>query len=122
MMEQDQDDRNPPPSSEVEQAIMACVNELRESPTRWSSVAAMAAHYHYSADHFSRAFKQRLGLSPAQFLIEVRLEHARNLLRYTNLSASQIAQELGFADPAYFSRVFTRHHRISPGAWRRQGG
>ena len=44
-----------------------------------------------SADHFTRIFRQRVGQTPARFLTHVRMEHARIMLRYTTMSAAQIA-------------------------------
>jgi AraC family transcriptional activator of pobA len=54
-------------------------------------------------------------------MIEARMmREARRNLAYTNLSISTIAYTLGFADPAYFSRVFTRDAGVSPKAFRSQ--
>ena len=61
---------------------------------------------------------ERLG---ALRMIEARLmREARRNLAYTNLSISSIAYTLGFSDPAYFSRVFTKDAGISPKAFRLQ--
>jgi len=43
-------------------------------------------------------------------------------LRYTNLSVAEIGYAIGFSDPAYFSRFFTRHAGCSPRAYRRDIG
>jgi AraC family transcriptional activator of pobA len=52
-------------------------------------------------------------------LIDARvMREARRNLAYTNLSVSTIAYTLGFTDPAYFSRVFTRALGLSPRAFR----
>jgi AraC family transcriptional activator of pobA len=48
------------------------------------------------------------------------MREARRNLAYTNLSIASIAYTLGFTDPAYFSRVFTRDAGISPKAFRAQ--
>jgi AraC family transcriptional activator of pobA len=54
-------------------------------------------------------------------MIEARLmREARRNLAYTNLSITSIADALGFADPAYFSRVFSRDAGVSPKAFRMQ--
>jgi AraC family transcriptional activator of pobA len=68
--------------------------------------------------HLSRVVRAATG-EPASRLIDVRvMREARRNLAYTHLSISTIAYTLGFADPAYFSRVFTRALGLSPRAFR----
>jgi AraC family transcriptional activator of pobA len=59
------------------------------------------------------------GTSPATMLDERALLEARRLLLYSNLSVSEIAYAVGFDDPAYFSRFFTRHTGQPPRDYRR---
>lgn len=73
-----------------------------------------------SPTHLSRLARASTGGS-AMRLIEARMmREARRNLAYTNLSISTIAYTLGYADPAYFSRVFTRDAGMSPKAFRAQ--
>lgn len=68
--------------------------------------------------HLSRVVRAATG-EPASRLIDTRvMREARRNLAYTNLGISTIAYTLGFADPAYFSRVFTRALGMSPRAFR----
>ena len=60
---------------------------------------------------------------PAFDLVQERLMlEARRKLRYIPLPVANIAYELGFADPGYFSRFFRRHAGESPAQWRRRKG
>jgi AraC family transcriptional activator of pobA len=71
-----------------------------------------------SATHLSRTLRLATG-QPASKLIEARLiREARRQLVYTNLSVAQIAYALGYIDPAYFSRVFSRATGLAPKAFR----
>jgi AraC family transcriptional activator of pobA len=73
-----------------------------------------------SPTHLSRLTRAANGMSALR-MVEARLmREARRNLAYTNLSISSIAYTLGFSDPAYFSRVFTRDAGISPKAFRSQ--
>ncbi|MCI4663393.1 MAG: helix-turn-helix domain-containing protein [Neomegalonema sp.] len=82
------------------------------------SVAAYANALATSPTHLSRIAREATG-RPASRLIEERLvREARRYLAYTHLPISTIAHQLGFADPAYFSRVFARATRLSPSAFR----
>lgn len=93
---------------------------LDENFTRHWSVADYARALAISPTHLTRLARVATG-QPASALIEERLvREARRNLVYTNLSVSQIAYALGFDDPAYFSRVFTRAMGLSPRAFRQR--
>jgi AraC family transcriptional activator of pobA len=83
------------------------------------TVGEYASALAISPTHLSRLARAETGL-PASRLIETRLvREARRALAYTNMTVSQIAYELGFDDPAYFTRVFTRAAGRSPSDYRR---
>lgn len=72
--------------------------------------------------HLTRLARTATG-RPASRLIEERLiREARRNLVFTNLQVSAIAYDLGFSDPAYFSRVFARVTGVSPSAFREREG
>lgn len=71
-----------------------------------------------SAVHLRRLFRAQIGASPLVYHERCRLERAANLLRLTGMSIKEIAGELGFADPLYFSTRFRRHYGIPPRAYR----
>lgn len=83
-------------------------------------VADYARALSVSPTHLSRLAKSATG-SSALGMIEARLlREARRYLAFTDLSISTIAYALGYSDPAYFSRTFTRDTGVSPKAFRRQ--
>jgi AraC-like DNA-binding protein len=84
------------------------------------SLATVARECGLSASHFARAFRKSVGTSPHQWLLQRRIDHARDLLATSPLSLSDIALACGFAGQSHFTRVFTRFVGSSPGAWRRQ--
>lgn len=87
--------------------------------SHWT-VSQYAKALSISPTHLSRLTRAANGISALR-MIEARLmREARRNLAYTNLSISSIAYTLGFSDPAYFSRVFTRDAGISPKAFRSQ--
>lgn len=67
---------------------------------------------------FRSTFVAHTGLSPHQYLLELRLARARNLLTETNLSVKEIAMQTGFEDEHYFSRLFRRKMNVTPGQFR----
>lgn len=68
--------------------------------------------------HFCRAFKKSMGLSPIQYLIAQRMERAARLLAATQLPIAEIAQSVGYEDPAYFTRLFRQKTGMTPSAVR----
>jgi AraC family transcriptional regulator, transcriptional activator of pobA len=82
------------------------------------SVADYAHALAVTPTHLSRVLRAATG-QPASRLVEARLmREARRQLAYTSLQVASIAYTLGFADPAHFSRVFSRVEGLSPRAFR----
>lgn len=83
-----------------------------------ASVADCARALAVTPTHLSRVLRDATG-QPASRLIEARrMREARRQLAYTNLQVASIAYALGYADPAHFSRVFSRVEGLSPRAFR----
>jgi AraC family transcriptional regulator len=68
--------------------------------------------------HFSRSFKQSIGVGPQRYVIQRRLERAKTLLRRTREPLALIALEAGFADQSHFTTIFHREMGITPGRFR----
>jgi AraC family transcriptional regulator len=83
------------------------------------SVMLLAKVCGLSSTHFSRAFRRSIGASPHQWLMQRRVDRARQLLRDPDIPLADVAMTCGFADQSHFTRVFTRLIGISPGQWRR---
>ena len=77
---------------------------------------ARAANLHPT--YFSDRFQKLVGLRPLEYLMRYRLERAQFLLLTSRAPIKQVAYEVGIADPAYFTRVFTRFWRVSPTQYR----
>lgn len=73
-----------------------------------------------SVSHFARSFKTSFGLSAHQWLIQRRVENARDLLSESELSLERIAKRSGFANQAAFTRTFQKITGEAPGRWRRR--
>ena len=95
--------------------------EMLEDITVNASVEDIAKMYKVSIPHFIRSFKNCYGTTPCQYRISCQLALARNLLRDTTLPLAAVAEECGFSDPFYFSRIFKRHTGVSPSRYRERG-
>jgi AraC-like DNA-binding protein len=72
-----------------------------------------------SVSHFARAFKQTFRTPPYRWLIERRVDRARDLMTNSRLPLADIAIQCGFADQSALNRSFKRIHGVTPGTWRR---
>lgn len=114
--------RPPAPTSlrpEHIEKIQTVMAEIRQAPAQAYNVAAMARKHGYSVSHFSRLFATVAGKRPQQFVIDVRLDHARDRLALTQDNIGTIAARCGFSDIYYFSRLFKQRLGTSPSDFRR---
>ena len=68
--------------------------------------------------YFGKIFKETLGRSPQEFLMNYRMVKATELLKLTQLSISEISNAVGYANPLHFSRAFKNVYGESPRIWR----
>jgi AraC family transcriptional regulator len=64
--------------------------------------------------HFCRAFAQTMGCSPMQYLIDQRLGHATTLLKTSSLAIADVAMQVGYDDPSYFTRLYRLKNGVTP--------
>ena len=80
----------------------------------------LASMTHLSRFYISHSFKKEIGMSPMEYLIDIRITESKILLRTTNYSISQVADIVGFTTPTYFSKQFRKSTGISPTDYREQ--
>jgi len=68
--------------------------------------------------HFSRSFKQAVGVGTQRYVMQRRLERAKALMRRTNQPLALIAQEAGFSDQSHLTSIFRRETGMTPGQYR----
>ncbi len=78
----------------------------------------IAASAHLSPSYSSALFKLHTGKSIIDYIIEIRISKACDLLKYSDLLVSEIADSAGFCDIFYFSRMFKKHMGMSPAKYR----
>lgn len=84
------------------------------------SVTRLAEECGLSPRHFSRAFTQSTGLPPRRWLLERRVEMAKQLLLQPARPLADIALDCGFPSQSHFTRIFSARVGCSPGTWRRK--
>jgi AraC family transcriptional regulator len=83
-------------------------------------LSALAEVAGLSPFHFARLFKQSAGVTPHQYLIQVRVERAKGLLLNTRQSISSIAVQVGFCDQSHFATHFKRTFGVTPRVFRQR--
>lgn len=94
--------------------IRASLHYLHRHYAEPVPVALLAEMEHLSVSRYSALFRQCMGMSPRNFLIDLRLKMATELMTRTDLSLKQIARQVGYDDQLYFSRIFRAKKGISP--------
>jgi transcriptional regulator GlxA family with amidase domain len=98
----------------IERSV-AYMSEHLDQPLQ---VATLAAHANISPSHFFALFKRRIGSAPMDYFTRLRMKRACRLLESTSLSIKEVAFELGYDDPFYFSRVFKSVYYAAPSDYR----
>jgi len=100
----------------VERFKLLVEQQFRQQP----SLSGIAAHIGITPTQLNRVCRQVLGHSALEIVHARIVLEAKRELTYTTMSVKQIAHELGFDDPAYFTRFFQRETRMGPTKWRAQ--
>lgn len=96
-----------------------CLELMRARLSEDLCLEELAAETGLSLFHFARMFKQSVGVPPRVYLTQLRMERASELLRCTELSITEIAQEVGYSSSQVLARIFIKHYRRSPSDHRR---
>lgn len=86
------------------------------------STAQLTERLGVSRAALDRAFAGDIGLSPSKMLMRLRLDEAKRLMASTDLTLAEIANRLGFCNPAYFTNIFRAAEGVSPKKWRKHPG
>ena len=105
------------PAGGTWQAAAAAAKMERDYPNP-ISMQDLAQSVYLSDRHFRRQFEKAYGISPMEYLLNLRLNAACSLLLSANLTITDAAMACGFSDGNYFSRVFHRKYGMSPTAYR----
>ncbi|MBR5449609.1 MAG: helix-turn-helix transcriptional regulator, partial [Clostridia bacterium] len=110
--------RGGPMTAEVLERLERVITYISEHYAEKITTATLAEMCYISEAHFCRFFKNAVGKTVIKYINEYRVEKATVLLLNTGGSVAEIAAEVGFEDPNYFSRVFRSVMGISPAEYR----
>lgn len=83
------------------------------------TLSELAQNIHVSTSHFSALFKKKTGYSPLEYFTHLKIQKACQYLEFTDMHVKELGYLLGFNDPFYFSRLFSKYMAMSPVEYRK---
>ncbi len=93
---------------------------IRESPDSAFTVADLAEFCSMAPNSFLRLFREITGVTPYQYILNVRYSFAARILRTTSATIDEVCEMVGVKDRFHFSRRFKNYYSVSPAAYRKQ--
>jgi transcriptional regulator GlxA family with amidase domain len=95
--------------------VTAYVHERIGSPISLDDLASVAG---VSRFHFHRQFRKSMGVTPHDYVLRARIEHAKALLTGSDLTIGEVSGAVGFADQSHFSNIFRKLTAMTPRGFR----
>lgn len=104
------------PVTELSAPLLYIAQHIGRGPI---SVAELSAQTGYNPQYFIRLFRQSVGMTPHQYITNYRLNESVKLLRKRELTVTQVAEQVGYADVKAFGRAFRGRYGISATQFRK---
>lgn len=101
-------------------SVAAAIRYMEEHYAEQLTLTAVAVQAHLSPAYFSHLFKKETGRSFVTFLIEMRMDKAKQLLAGTNLNVTEVAGIVGYDLPNYFAKLFKQFSGFTPKEYRKR--
>jgi len=110
-----------PVANEIrKERVQAAIDFMNANLHRSISVNELADSVHVSPSHFARLFKTETGIAPGQYLTNLRMEKAGQLLATASLSIKEIMGAVGYYSRSNFIRCFRKHFHVTPSEYRQR--
>ncbi|AOY77133.1 response regulator transcription factor [Clostridium formicaceticum] len=110
---------HPQPIDVSENVLEAAMSYIEKNFTEKITLDTVANFVHLHPQYFSKYFKKNLGITFTDYIAKLRIEKAKNLMIHPEKTIAQVALEVGYTDPAYFSKVFLKYEQQSPYKYKR---
>ena len=101
--------------------IDRAIHYMHDNLQRKLNVQDIAHYLHLSPSHFSSIFHKRTGFPPIDYFTRLKVQKACEYLDLHGMKINQICPLIGYEDPLYFSRVFTKIMGMSPSRFKNRG-
>jgi AraC-like DNA-binding protein len=105
-------------SPKIKELMASAISFIQNNYEREISIADIAKYVFLSPSYFTRAFKEDTGLSPMQYLLNIRIKRACELLAETDLKVGDIAHSVGFSNQQRFNDMFKKQIKMTPMQYR----
>lgn len=106
-------------SREKKELVEGITKYLNENYVQDISLYTLSKNMYLSPVYISKIFKEVMGDSPINYLIQIRLAKSKELLEDTKLSIKTISKMVGYDDPYYFSKLYKKYYGVSPNKTRK---
>lgn len=100
-------------------AFMEITNYIQEHYTD-ITIKELVQKFHFNEDYYNRLLKDKTGMTYSEYVQNIRLTQADKLLRNSNLTVEEIANEVGYHNKGYFYKIFTERYGTTPSRYRKQ--
>ena len=107
-------------NTQYSKTISNIIGQIRSSPARNYSIDSWAKECGFTRSYFIQVFKKTTGMSPHQYLTHIRINYAKEMLLFTDMSVSKIGDICGYNDYNYFSRIFKKTEGVTPMQYRKK--
>ena len=84
------------------------------------SVKELVSKFHFNEDYYNRILKEKLGMTYLEYVQDIRLKNAHQLLQTTKLTVDEVADRVGYQNKGYFYKIFVDKYRITPAKLKKQ--
>lgn len=102
-----------------ENRIYPAIDYINKNYKQSISLKKLSETCFMSENYFHHLFTKTFNITPNNYILQIRMNEALQLLTNSNLRISEVAVEIGFTDSAYFSRVFSKYYGMSPLRYRK---
>lgn len=100
--------------------VLQAVQYIQHQYMHDIKISDLADRLGFNRSYFCSIFKKYMMVSPKQYLMNIRIARACELMKHSDLNISEIARSTGFNDPLYFSKIFKRQRLYSPQVYKSQ--
>lgn len=100
--------------------IQRSIDYILANLSRDLSVKDVAEYVNFSPEYFSKLFKKETGENVKNYILRIKVDAAKDLLKNPNIPISMVASELGYSNFSHFTQMFRKHENMTPSEYRKQ--
>ena len=106
-------------NKKISSTLKPAIDYIYKNKSENITVENMAKVCHISQSYFSRLFSKEMGQSFSNYISKLKIKWAKDILEESDMSISQISDELGFNEPGYFIKIFKKYEGMTPSVYRK---